>query len=86
MHRQSDHVIEDAMIAATAMVHNPIVVTRDVRDFTEFGVQTLNPFKYENRHQNLDGPRLPVRIATTWALAVSRLAPPQTLAVCPPDT
>ena len=47
MHRKSDHVIEDAMIAATATVHNLIVVTRNVRDFKNLGVQTLNPFKYE---------------------------------------
>jgi toxin FitB len=47
MHRKSDHVIEDAMIAATATVHNLIIVTRNVRDFKDLGVQTLNPFKYE---------------------------------------
>jgi toxin FitB len=47
MHPKSDRVIEDAMIAATAMVHNLIVVTRNVRDFKDLGVQTLNPFKYE---------------------------------------
>ena len=36
MHRQSDTVYEDAMIAATAMVHNLTVVTRNVRDFERF--------------------------------------------------
>jgi predicted nucleic acid-binding protein len=40
-------MIEDAMIAATATVHNLIVVTRNVRDFKDLGVQTLNTFKYE---------------------------------------
>ena len=45
MHRRSDHQIEDAMIAATAAVHNLTVVTRNLRDFKDFGVQTLNPFK-----------------------------------------
>jgi toxin FitB len=34
------------MIAATASVHNLIVVTRNVRDFKDLGVQTLNPFKH----------------------------------------
>ena len=44
MHRRSKSVIEDAMIAATAAVRNLTVVTRNVRDFEPFGVQTLNPF------------------------------------------
>ena len=45
MHRQSDTVDEDAMIAATALVHNLTVVTRNVRDFARFDVPVLNPFK-----------------------------------------
>jgi predicted nucleic acid-binding protein len=44
MHRRSDDLIEDAMIAATAAVHHLIVVTRNVRDFEGFDVRTLNPF------------------------------------------
>jgi toxin FitB len=44
MHRQPDHLIEDAMIAATATVHNLIVVTRNIRDFSRLGVTTLDPF------------------------------------------
>ncbi len=44
MHRQSDHLIEDAMIAATAAVHNLIVATRNIRDYRRFGVKTFNPF------------------------------------------
>jgi predicted nucleic acid-binding protein len=37
-------LIEDALIAATAIVHHLIVVTRNTRDFTVFPVETLNPF------------------------------------------
>jgi toxin FitB len=44
MHRRSDHLIEDAMIAATARVHGLQVVTRNVKDFKDFGVGVLNPY------------------------------------------
>ena len=44
MHRRSDTVSEDAMIAATAQVHGLTVVTRNVADFNAFGVPLLNPF------------------------------------------
>jgi toxin FitB len=44
MHRQSDQLIEDAMIAATADLHDLIVVTRNVRDFEQVGLRALNPF------------------------------------------
>ena len=46
MHRKSDHLIEDAMIAATAICHDLIVVTRNVRDFKQLGVRTFNPFDF----------------------------------------
>lgn len=45
LHRRSDTLYEDAMIAATAAVHNLIVVTRNVVDFKPFNVRVLNPFK-----------------------------------------
>lgn len=45
MHRQSPHLIADAMIAATAIVHGLTVVTRNVRDFERFPVRLLNPFE-----------------------------------------
>ncbi len=44
-HRISDTLIEDAMIAATAVVHNLSVATRNVRDFAAFNVPVLNPFE-----------------------------------------
>jgi toxin FitB len=45
MHRESDTVYEDVMIAATALVHHLVVVTRNVRDFARFKVETINPFR-----------------------------------------
>jgi hypothetical protein len=44
MHRRSDDLIEDAMIAATALVHDLTVITRNVRDFEVFGAKTFDPF------------------------------------------
>ena len=44
MHRRSDTLMQDAMIAASATVHRLTVVTRNVRDFDQLGMQTLNPF------------------------------------------
>ena len=45
MHTRSDTLYEDAMIAATARIHNLTVVTRNVADFAGFDVAVLNPFK-----------------------------------------
>lgn len=46
MHRRSDTLYEDAMIAAIARVHNLTVVTRNGADFQEFGVALFNPFEH----------------------------------------
>ena len=45
MHRRSETLYEDAMIAAIARVHQLTVVTRNTRDFQDFGVALLNPFE-----------------------------------------
>jgi predicted nucleic acid-binding protein len=45
MHGKSDTLSEDAMIAATARLHQLVVVTRNVADFKTLGVEILNPFK-----------------------------------------
>ena len=44
MHRQQDHLLIDALTAATAIVHDLVVVTRNVNDFKVFGVRIVNPF------------------------------------------
>ena len=44
MHGAQDRLIEDALIAATALVHGLTVVTRNLRDFRPFGVAVLDPF------------------------------------------
>jgi predicted nucleic acid-binding protein len=44
MHRRPDHHLEDALIAATALVRGMTVVTRNVSDFEPFGVPLLDPF------------------------------------------
>lgn len=44
MHHQSDALFEDAMIAATARVHQLTVVTRNTRDFARFKLPLLDPF------------------------------------------
>jgi toxin FitB len=49
MHRQSDTLYEDAMIAAIARVHQLTVVTRNEADFSRFGVELINPFTARGR-------------------------------------
>ena len=45
MHEKPEQLMEDAMIAATARVHNLIVDTRNERDFEQLKVEVFNPFK-----------------------------------------
>jgi predicted nucleic acid-binding protein len=44
MHRQTNTVIEDAMIAATAIENGLTVVTRNEKDFKRFMIPIFNPF------------------------------------------
>ncbi len=46
MHRRSDTLMQDALIAAVAKVHRLTVATRNVRDFEPLGVAVLDPFNY----------------------------------------
>ncbi|MBZ5758441.1 MULTISPECIES: type II toxin-antitoxin system VapC family toxin [unclassified Rhizobium] len=45
-HRLAPDLLVDALIAATAVQRNMIVVTRNVGDFIKLGVQVLNPFEF----------------------------------------
>lgn len=44
MHRHPGDHVNDAMIAATALTHDLIVVTRNSRDFVRFDVEQFDPF------------------------------------------
>lgn len=46
MHRQSDTLYEDAMIAATAQIHGLTVATRNEADFKALCMEVLNPFAW----------------------------------------
>jgi toxin FitB len=46
MHRRSNALVEDAMIAATAQLHGLQVVTRNITDFKGLGVRTFNPWTH----------------------------------------
>lgn len=43
-HGKPDHRLEDALIAATALVRGLTVVTSNVENFESFGVSLINPF------------------------------------------
>jgi toxin FitB len=45
--KKTDDRREDAFIAATAIIHNLTVVTRNTKDFESFNVPLLNPFEYK---------------------------------------
>jgi predicted nucleic acid-binding protein len=45
MHRKSDTLMEDALIAATAQVHRLTIATGHVADFSALGVKVFNPFE-----------------------------------------
>jgi predicted nucleic acid-binding protein len=36
--------IKDSLIAATALVHNLVVITRNTRDFRQAGLKVFDPF------------------------------------------
>ena len=44
MHRKSNTLLEDVLIAACALSRDLTVVTRNVSDFDAFGVTVINPF------------------------------------------
>jgi toxin FitB len=46
MHRKSHAEWEDALIAATALVHNLTIATRNTKDFARFDVPLINPFQF----------------------------------------
>jgi predicted nucleic acid-binding protein len=45
MEGKPDHLFEDAMIAASARIHHLVVATRNERDFVQWELQVVNPFK-----------------------------------------
>ena len=44
LHVSATHPERDAMIAATALVHGMMMVTRNIRDFAAMGVPLFNPW------------------------------------------
>ena len=47
MEGKQEHLLEDAMIAATARTHGLVVATRNDKDFAQLDVPVENPFRDE---------------------------------------
>jgi toxin FitB len=47
MEGKQEHLLEDAMIAATARIHGLVVATRNDKDFAQLNVPVENPFRVE---------------------------------------
>lgn len=47
LHGRPDHHLEDALIAATALVWGLTVATRNSADFKPFSVETIDPFRFK---------------------------------------
>jgi toxin FitB len=45
MEGRQEHLLEDAMIAATARIHGLVVATRNDHDFAQLDVDVINPFR-----------------------------------------
>jgi hypothetical protein len=49
MHARPDHCYEDALIAATAKIHDLTVVTRNAEDFVRYDIALLDPFTFSGK-------------------------------------
>jgi len=69
MEGKPEQIVEDGMIAATAMVHGLTVATRKERDFAVFAVPVVNPFRPSGRQTRLQAtsnfPERPNRFVET---------------------